>query len=180
MESHKLESVQIGNHILAIYDTKEAKLNDAFEFLKAGLDNSEAVMIITDDMSKDDVRQRMQQEWKVDVAQQEADGTIVIKHTEEWYYPDNKLEANRVAALWAALAELSLIRGKRGLRVFGDTGSFFKHGYGKDLVEYESHLGKRFDIPITALCAYETKDINIDVPSKEANHLKEHHCDIWR
>ena len=61
------ESVQIGNHIIAIYQNKEIAFDDAFKFLKNGLDNNEMIMIITDRLSKEVIRRRMKNEWKAPV-----------------------------------------------------------------------------------------------------------------
>ena len=61
------ESVQIGNHIIAIYQNQEIAFDDAFKFLKNGLDNNEMIMIITDRLSKEVIRRRMKNEWNVPV-----------------------------------------------------------------------------------------------------------------
>lgn len=39
----------------------------------------------------------------------------------------------RIIPLWTALAELANIRGKKGLRVVGDVGTYFAHGLGVTL-----------------------------------------------
>lgn len=95
-----LEAVQAGDHIVAIYPDKEKKLEEAFQFLKAGLDANEAVVLITDDLPKDKVRSRMCKQWQFDnVSQLEARGDITIATTREWYFPDGKLmKTNTYAA----------------------------------------------------------------------------------
>ncbi|MEW5839889.1 MAG: MEDS domain-containing protein [Thermoproteota archaeon] len=172
----RLESVQIGNHVLCIYDSKESKLSEAFDFLKAGLENNEVVMMVTEDLTKDEVRARMESSWGIaDIRALEQKGDVVIKTTEEWYFPGGKApDRHRILALWYALAELAAVKGKKGLRVVGDVSSFFRHGYGRDLLAYEQELEKKFDIPVTALCAYEASDV-YSIPKEHVDHLKERH-----
>lgn len=169
----QLESIQIGNHVLGIYDSKEQKLDAAFQFLKAGLDNNEVVLIVTQDMTKEAIRARMKKEWKVDIDDLEARGSIVIKTTKDWYYPNGRVDANRIVCLWVALSQLATIKGKKGLRVFGDVHAFFEDGHDGDLVRYEHELEKNFDISVTAMCAYERKDL--ERSRYDLDELKAHH-----
>lgn len=59
------------------------------------------------------------------------------------------LEPNvqRTTALWSTLVENCLSKGKRGMRVFGDMTAFFKNGFTKELLDYESCLEQRFNFP---------------------------------
>jgi hypothetical protein len=45
--------------------------------------------------------------------------------------------------------------GLKGLRGCGETACFFEHNRVKELVEYELTIGRKFDLPLTALCAYD-------------------------
>ena len=76
---NRLESVELGNHIIAVYQNKEEKLKEAFDFLKQGLDRDEIVMLITDEMPKDKIRQRMRNEWKIDVESLESRDMLLSK-----------------------------------------------------------------------------------------------------
>ncbi|MDQ4101126.1 MAG: MEDS domain-containing protein [Thermoproteota archaeon] len=177
----QLESVRIGHHIIALYESKDARFNEAFSFLKMGLDNNEVAMLITDGMTKGEARDRMRREWTLNVDAFEAAGNIILKTPQEWYFPkNNRPDKSRIVALWwSALAELATIRGKKGLRVVGDVGSFFKHGYASDLIHYETELTPQFEIPMTALCQYEAQDIYGKLPADISEHVKGHHCQIW-
>jgi len=55
----RLESVHTGNHIIAIYQNQETAFDEAFQFLKNGLDKNEMIMIITDRLSKEHIRNRI-------------------------------------------------------------------------------------------------------------------------
>jgi hypothetical protein len=46
--NHELESVRTGDYILAIYESKDARFDEAFSFLKMGFENNEVVMLVTE------------------------------------------------------------------------------------------------------------------------------------
>jgi hypothetical protein len=92
----RLEKVEIGNHNIVIYPDHKSKLDEAFAFLRQGLQNGEAIMLITEDISKDEIRSSMAREWGVDVAELEARGEIIIKTTQEWYFPKGSVDGRRI------------------------------------------------------------------------------------
>jgi len=68
---------------MVIYPNKETELEEAFEFLKFGLERNEVIMLITDGMSKDDIRKKISIEWNVDADALERNGYLIIKTTPE-------------------------------------------------------------------------------------------------
>jgi hypothetical protein len=166
-----LESVAAGSHILGIYHDVEHELNDCFAFLKAGIENNEAVLVIVDDKEGSlgaAIIERVQKEWSVTNLQElEANGDIKIIASKEWYYPDEKFEIDRCKTKWQKVVDDALANGKRGLRVFADVSDIIKAGFSKELVDYEYILGSSFKIPFTAICAYRVSDIvNIMTPEQ--------------
>jgi hypothetical protein len=130
--AQRLETLEVGNHVIAVYPTKEEKFNEAFAFLKEGLQRNEVVVLTTTDLQKDEIRARMTKEWKVDVSKLESTGDIIIRTTEELYFPDGIPNIQRTLALWSTLVENSLNKGKRGLRVVGDMQHFLRTGLPKN------------------------------------------------
>ena len=63
--AQRLQTIEKGNHIIAVYPTKEEKFNEGFAFLRAGLERNEVVVITTTDLSKDEIRARMENEWQL-------------------------------------------------------------------------------------------------------------------
>ncbi|VVC06142.1 MEDS: MEthanogen/methylotroph, DcmR Sensory domain [uncultured archaeon] len=175
----KLDSVHIGNHIIAIYQNQKTVFDDAFKFLKNGLDTNEIIMIITDRLSKEEIRNRMENEWNVPVKNLESSGDIQIKTTEEWYYSHGFPDPDKIKSFWQAMSEIARVRCRTGFRVFADTHDFFKKGYGDDLVNYESTLDSKFNFPFTAICAYDSKDIQSLTPSQH-DILFAHHGRNWK
>jgi hypothetical protein len=177
--AQRLQTVEQGNHIIAIYPNKEEKFDEAFAFLKDGLERNEVVVMTTTDLPKDEIRIRMENEWQLNVTELESRGDIIIRTTEEAYFPDGIPNIQRTIALWSTLVENCISKGKRGMRVFGDMSAFFKSGFTKELLEYESSLEQRFNFPIIGTCAYDSKDIDINVTLEQIIQLQQHHSTVW-
>src|SRR5919197_3373259 len=132
--TRRLQTIEQGNHIIAVYPSNDEKFNEAFAFLKDGLQRNEVIVITTTDLPKDEIRAKMKNEWKVDVAELESRGDIIIRTTEELYFPDGIPNIQRTKALWSTLVENCLSKGKRGIRVFGDMTAFFKNRFIEELL----------------------------------------------
>jgi hypothetical protein len=178
--AQRLQTIEQGNHIIAVYPNKNEKFNEAFAFLKDGLRRNEVVVITTNDLPKDEIRARMRSEWrKANVEELESRGDIIIKTTEEVYFPDGIPNIERTKVLWSTLAENCLSKGKRGMRVFGDMTAFFKSGFTKELLEYESCLEQRFNFPVIGICAYDSKDVDNNITVEQIRQLQQHHNPVW-
>ena len=175
----RLESVQIQNHIIAIYQDQKTAFDEAFKFLKNGLDKNEMIMIITDRISKEEIRKRMKNEWNISLDHLESNNFIQLKTTQEWYYSHGFPNPEKINAYWIAMSEIARVRGKSGLRVFADTSDFFNKGYGTELVNYESTLDSKFNFPFTAICAYDSRDIQT-LTQSQRDVLFAHHDPIWK
>lgn len=55
------------NHILAVYTNKDNELEDALHFLKIGLDNNEASLLIINEQgtSKDEIQERIRRKYNM-------------------------------------------------------------------------------------------------------------------
>jgi len=170
--------IQTGSHIIGVYPSEKVKLDTAFAFLKDGLFRNEAVMLITDSMPKVKIIKRMTKEWNVDVPRIVATNDIIIKNASEWFFENGKPDSKKIKERWDTLVNRLLNSGKSSLRVFEDTKPFFKRGFAKELVGYESLLEQKFDLPLTAICAYEYEDLD-QLSPKQFSVLKEHHGLVW-
>ena len=189
------------SHILAIYPNSQEKLNAAFRFLKDGLLNNEAILLITDEITKEEAIARMEKEFsEFAVLNLLEKGVIIILSTAQWYFINDSFDGNRTQIRWKKAVEESLLllsnfltensskKEERaiGLRAFGDTKSFFNkdkslHSDKKNtfsfvdkLVEYECSLEKRFPFPLNVICAYEEEDI-VQLKDQQLKSLIEHH-----
>jgi len=57
--------------------------------------------------------------------------------------------------------------------------AFFKNGFTKELLEYESSLEQRFNFPAIGICAYDSKDIDNYMTSEQIRQLQQHHNPVW-
>jgi MEDS: MEthanogen/methylotroph, DcmR Sensory domain len=176
--AQRLQTVEQGNHIIAVYTSNDEKFNEAFAFLNEGLQRNEVIVLTTTDLPKSEIRARMRNDWGVDVAELESKGDIIIRTTEELYFPDGIPNIQRTIALWSTLVENCLSKGKKGIRVFGDMAAFFRNGFTQELIDYESCLEQRFDFPAIGICAYDSKDINNMTP-EQIRRLQERHNPVW-
>ena len=170
--------VHKGDHIIGVYPNKEIELGLAFEFLKDGLQRDEAVMLVTEAMSKNKILNKMNKIMQVDVDKLYAESGIIIKTPKECYFPDGSFTVNKIKDQLSNLIEYSNKNGKSGLRVFEDTSSFFKRGFVKELIHYESTLGQKFSMPITAICGYLYEDIDT-LTAKQFRVLQDGHNLVW-
>lgn len=177
--AQRLKTIEKGNHIIAVYSNKEEKFNEAFAFLKDGLERNEVAVMTTTDLPKEEVRARMKNEWQLNIIDLESRGDVIIRTTKEIYFPDGIPNIQRTIALWSTLVENCLCKGKKGMRVFGDMRGFFESGFTKELLEYESTLEQRFDFPVIGICAYESNDINNNFTSEQIRQLQLRHNPIW-
>ena len=177
--AQRLKTIEKGNHIIAVYSNKEEKFNEAFAFLKDGLERNEVAVMTTTDLPKEEVRARMRNEWQLNIIDLESRGDIIIRTTKEIYFPDGMPNIQRTIALWSTLVDNCLYKGKKGMRVFGDMSGFFESGFTKELLAYESAMEQRFDFPVIGICAYESKDINNCFTSEQIRQLQQHHNPIW-
>ena len=104
---------------------------------------------------------------------------VIIKDANEWYFPYDVPNAERLKMHWLALSEIARIRGRHGIRVVGDVAAFFKHGFAEHLINYESILEPKFNIPMTAICAYDSRDVET-LSAEQFYILCKHHGVLWK
>jgi hypothetical protein len=168
------EEIEVGSHVIGIYSDKNQKIDETFNFLRKGLERREALLLITSDLEKDEIRKRMEKDWGVNVRRLEAQGDILLQTPDEWYFKEGWPNWPRTNAMFLALERQVLDNGRLGLRGAGDTGLFFERGFASDLMDYESGLERKFNIAFTALCTYNRADFE-KLTSDDIRRLREHH-----
>lgn len=175
----RLKTVESHDHILAIYPDAYAKLEEAFEFLKDGLDRNEAIILLTDEMTRDDILKRMSRDWKIDAYLLEKNGDITVSSVKEWYFPRGFVDSEAIMEKWKAASELAERNGRAGLRVFGDASPWFANGFDREIVEYEAQMERKFDIPMTAVCGYTEADMKKLTPLQVKTLHERHRFPAW-
>ncbi len=152
-----------GEHLLVAFDTPQELVEQSLQFLKIGLlEKDEDILLVTDEMPKDTIRDRIAKEWNIaveDAKGLEADGRIRLMTSAESYLIDGKFDIGRIKAMITTTVQGSLDRGRKGLRCAVDVKPLFDRNMIQELMVWESSVDKQFDLPTTALCAYTMEDI---------------------
>ena len=149
-----VKRLEANDHAIMIYKNPKDRYDVLFTYLKAGLDNGEAVAYVTSQESPEKIKQAMH-DFGIDVERYERNGALRVIDYRDWYIIDGKFEASKTVEFWRKLFNESKVKGFKGLRVTGETACFFEHDLVNELVEYERGLGRTLEIPMTAICAYD-------------------------
>jgi CheY-like chemotaxis protein len=177
--SAQLRSVT-GEHILVVYETPMEMIEQSLEFLKNGIINNEDVMIVTDALPIDLVREKIAKEWKdvvIDVDNLEQEGRITLHTFREWYMPDGKFNLQTAIDKLTKKMQQTSEHGRKGFRCVGDMNPFFDMGMTDDAVKYESTMEKNFNLPLIGFCAY-TKDRFLTLDSEAVQLLNQCHSRV--
>jgi hypothetical protein len=190
---HKASLENDSNHILSIYENSKEKFDHAFEYLSEGISKNESILLITDELSEEDVLKIMEKKYlNLNVPRLRNEGIITIESTSRWYYSDNSVNIEKIKSKWKIAVDDTLSTksslssnssSSKGLRVFADVKAFFRAdklennkeiNYVDELIKYETSLEKRFPFPMNAICAYESEDI-AGLDKNQLQILMQHH-----
>lgn len=157
--SHFISELRPTSHAIFVYESSEAKRNILFTYLKVGLENGEAAAYVAAEEPPSQIREAMNR-FGIDVEKFEKAGALRVYQYTEVYIVDGKFNALRTIGLWNKMFNEALTKGFRGLRVTGEMSCFFKHGMVQELLEYEKALHRILDVPMIAVCAYNSKLLN--------------------
>lgn len=143
------------DHAILFYSRPEHKHQVLFTYLEAGLDHGEAAAYVASQESPDEVRQAMKR-LGIKVDRFERSGALHVIRHEDWYIIDGKFSISKTTELWKKLYDESIAKGFRGLRVAGEMDRFLKNGMVQQLLEYERSLHRVLELPITAICSYDS------------------------
>jgi DNA-binding response OmpR family regulator len=147
-----------GEHFLIVFETPQELIDQSLQFLKIGLlEKDEDILMVTDALPKDRIREKIAKEWNVDVRSLEASGRITIMTFREWHLVDDNFDIKRSKIMMAEMVQKALDSGRKGFRSVGDMNPFFSTGRIQQLLAWESSLEKQFELPIVSLCGY-TRD----------------------
>ena len=174
----RINNISLKDHVLTSYRSSTEEIEDAVQFLKIGIRHNECVMIVARrDSSLDEIVGAFTT-IGIDTGKLISDNSLMLVDNKEWYIPGEKVEKHTIIDQWNGLVNRSIINGKKGLRAFCMMDIFFEHDFVDELVEYESELPLRFDIPFLALCTYRQSDLDKLSDSQRARMVKCHNH-VW-
>ena len=171
--------IQDHSHILGVYSSPQRKIEDGLEYLRIGFEEkNEAVLLITDELTKDEVINEIIKKWKIssseELANLEKNCIINIKSSSKLYFSTNTIDRDNIFKQYSDITNKAIEKGKRGLRAFVDLRIFFERGYKKYVIEFEKSLPPSYDFPLTFICAYDLDDFEkLDHQSRKI--LFDHH-----
>ncbi len=169
-----------GEHVLVVYETPMEMIEQSLEFLKNGIVNNEDVMIVTDVIPIDSLREKIAKEWKdlvINLDNMEQEGRITLHTFQEWYMPDGKFDLQTAIAKLTKKMQQTKEHGRKGFRCVGDMNPFFDMGMADEAVKYESTMEKNFNLPLIGFCAY-TRDRFLRLDDEAVQLLNQCHSRI--
>jgi hypothetical protein len=144
------------DHVIMFHSNREDKHQVLFTYLKAGLDQGEAAAYIASEETPDDVREAMRR-FGIDVDELERRGALRVIDWRDWYIVGGKFSIAETLERWKKLHDEVTAKGFKGLRVTGETACFFRERMVKELVEYEQALHRVLEVPMAAICVYNSE-----------------------
>lgn len=149
-----VRNLKAGNHGIFFYMSSHEKHEVLFNFLQAGFQKGEGAIYVATQETPTQIRRHME-DFGLNVKALERDGVLRIFGCDEWYMIDGEVNVSHTMMLGNRVFDEAMEIGLKGLRGCGEVACFFEHKKEKELVEYELMIGRKLDLPATALCAYD-------------------------
>ena len=97
---YKPKKSDIISHTFSIYSNSQEKLDAGFQYLIEGLENDESILFVTDDLSKEEIIERLQRicQYRFNISTLVNDGIITILSSTQWYFSGDMLEMGRLSS----------------------------------------------------------------------------------
>jgi len=166
-----MDRAEYGAHYLIIYPDLITlrELYPAY-IHKQIVENNGIVLVNPFYETTDSLKQLLSQGHpSLDVSKHEKEKSLIVIDSLEEYFgkrPDMPFKRN--------LASQAEKIGKNGLSILGDIGAYPHKSKSKDLVNYESSLPIKYDLPMKGFCLYHKKDFD-KFTKEQKQKLFEHH-----
>ena len=154
-----VRNLKAGDHGIFFYEDPHEKREVLFSFLQAGLERGEGAVYVAAQEPSAHIRRHME-DFGLDVQSFYRDGLLRIFDYDEWYIIDGEVNIPYMTKLGNYVFQEAMEIGLKGLRGCGETACFFEHQKVNELVEYELMIGRKFDLPLISLCAYDVNHAN--------------------
>lgn len=134
--------------------------------------HNEIVLIVTQYQTIEKVRENLRG-FDIDVDKHEKDGSLVIIDGIKGYQSDK--DHTGVFKLAQSLVQRAEKKGKGGVCVFGDIGSFFMYDRITELLQYELSIPQKPPIKLKAFCSYHAGDYRRLTEEQKETLAKNHY-----
>jgi hypothetical protein len=149
-----VRDLETGSHGVVFYKNPHEKREVLFNFLQAGVQKGEGAVYVAAQETSKQIRRHME-DFGLNVKALERDGVLRIFDYDDWYIIDGEVNTPHTIMLGMRIFEEAMEIGLKGLRGCGEAACFFEHKKEKELVEFELMIGRKLDLPQSALCAYD-------------------------
>ena len=149
-----VRDLETGSHGIVFYKNPHEKHEVLFNFLQAGVQKGEGAVYVAAQETSKQIRKHME-DFGLNVKALERDGVLRIFDYDGWYIIDGEVNTPHTIMLGMRIFEEAMEIGLKGLRGCGEAACFFEHKKEKELVEFELMIGRKLDLPQSALCAYD-------------------------
>jgi hypothetical protein len=166
-----INQAEYGAHYIIIYPDLDTLRELYSNYIHKQIEqNNEIVLINPFYETTDSVRQVLSEYNRgLDVSKYEKEKSLVIIDSLEEYFgqePDMYFKKS--------LANYAKQIGKDGLSILGDIGAYPHKSKHDDLVDYESSLPTKYDVPMKGFCLYHQKDFD-KFSNEQKQKLIEYH-----
>ena len=168
-KKERLYRLHLKDHCMRTYSSADDKVNDAIRFLKIGIENNEATLLL---LSRDIEPSYMLCQialHDINISKLQNNGLLEVDYTEEYYLSfnqkDNKINTvtvdnEKIHKKFANLIDQAIKKERRnGLRIFAMMDCFFEYGLVDELLDYECELPPKLNKPQLGICAYNDKHV---------------------
>jgi hypothetical protein len=149
-----VRDLEAGSHSVFFYRNSHEKHELVFSFLQSGFQNGEGAIYVAAQETPAKIRRSMK-DFGLNVKALEKDGVLRIFGYDEWYIIDGEVNAAQILESAKRVFDEAMEIGLKGIHGCGEAACFFEHKKEKELLEYELMIGKKLDLPVTVLCAYD-------------------------
>jgi hypothetical protein len=188
----RIYRLQLKDHNMSTYSTTEDKIKDAIKFLKIGIENNEATLLLLSSDIRHSYLESQMVLHGIDINKLKNDGLLKIAYSEEFYLSfEQKSNINDKQKVVAAVDNEEVYRkfshlvdqlmendGRKGLRVFAMMDCFFEYDLIDELVEYECVTPPIFRKPILGICVYDEKHLS-QLSDDQTRRLVLNHSNVW-
>jgi len=155
MGNNLLGKMSWGTHICLFYETKKDLIEVLVPYLKAGLQNNEFCMWITNDPLNRQEAERAMKKAVPNFDQYLEKRQIEVLAPSNWYLDEGRFDMQRVLDGWVEKLNKALTNGYAGMRIAGDT-AWLQEGTWSNFAEYEHMVNESISAyRMLVICAYQ-------------------------
>lgn len=142
--------LSLGDHAVLFYDDTNTLARVFAAYFNGGVEANEATLFV----GPSQIYNTLLQTPSIEKNSIKRPGQIAQVEIEDFYLDRGQVNTKRALELAATLIENRRQSGFNGLRILDITGMLTKYIDRAGILEYERLVGPRFNIPLSAICAY--------------------------